>query len=977
MPGSAGSDGFENFLENPLTASGQGSLGKEGSGSHEFREAFDIFCQLRQGEFEGILKSRHAELLLGHRHGHDPIVTGARVDAKTFEEKVLGNIAELLRTTPEGISASRDALCVCLIGYASLLAFLQSNVTGPPLSFDPGSLMFGFDDAPKSSVIEETRKDMIRSLSVDGVATYPLIPNIELFFFAKVICKSPNVKVMFAQRLRLQVTFLHQRLLSEASPTLELQIDASMRALDPVMLSSSPTMEIRERVEYLLERAAIHTFYDHDIQARADLERAANENKFQFALTGMLGKRTKFQEKDLSQLIVLALSSPNEDTTRDGTESSPAVGSGNSSELSLEQPAVQPSNLELNDDTLLESISFAKTPRKMDVQEGSVLPPALASLDPSNQPPLGPLDAITLLSIASSITNTSPAHGLTREETLPYATRVLDSGSTNWQIYTQALLVRSRIEGYRSRTQERGVLQLQALVDQVVAETTKTESADVSDQARIQSTTFLPMPKPSEIASAAERLRYIHQLNSPTRWELESELAARWISLGGLKTALEIYERLRMWAEVALCWAGLEREDRAKVVLRKQLYESRETGGRHMVDDDLTWDGPERDPLPADGPRLFCILGDVNRDPKLYERAWEVSDRRYARAQRSLGKYYFTAKDFRKSAEAYATALKINRLNHGSWYALGCARLQLDQWDEAVDAFSNAVRIDNQDAESWSNLGAALVEKDAVRSMKPGSVSAAQEWEEILPTSEGVNPNIDYRRDALNAFKHAANLKHDSWRIWDNVLTIAASTSPPAYTDCVVAMSRIIELRGAGIGEKCVDEQVLELLVHHILTRETTPEAPSIYDKTKPGLHRMVVDLIDKQIIPLITSSSRLWHLVAKVALWRQRPGSALEAHEKAWRAVMSQPGWEVGTETQWNGVVGETVDLADAYESLGPMPRTEGLGAVEGQIVAKDWKFKARSAIRGILAKGKESWEGTDGWERLMERSVGLRSGM
>ena len=44
------------------------------------------------------------------------------------------------------------------------------------------------------------------------------------------------------------------------------------------------------------------------------------------------------------------------------------------------------------------------------------------------------------------------------------------------------------------------------------------------------------------------------------------------------------------------------------------------------------------------------------------------------------------------------------------------------------------------------------------------------------------------------------------------------------------------------------------------------------------------------------------------------------------------------------------------------------------GEPVAKDWKFKARSAVRGIMGRGKDSWEGTEGWERLKGVMEGLR---
>jgi len=620
--------------------------------------------------------------------------------------------------------------------------------------------------------------------------------------------------------------------------------------------------------------------------------------------------------------------------------------------------ASRPKNLDLNDDTLLESISFTEAPSSStDIKDESALPLSLTSLDPANQPLLDPLDSIILLSLASSITNTFPSDGLTREETIPYATRVLEGGSSNWQVYTQALLVRSRIEGYRSRTIERGLLQLQALVDQVVADTTNEGNTSAG------TTTFLPKPKETESAPVSERLRYIFQLCSPSRWELEAELAARWVSMGGLRSALEIYERLEMWAEAALCWAATEREDKAKKIIRRQLFHAT-TGSDEAADpEEEKWEGPARDPAPVDAPRLYCILGDINQDTAMYETAWTVSNNRYARAQRSLGRYYFTLKDYERAISAYSASLKINALSHSSWFALGCAHLELSQFKPAVEAFSRCVQLDDTDAEAWSNLAAALLH------LRPAQPPTADESDHPL-TAHASNPQ-QLRLDALRAFRRAAAIKHDSYRIWSNLLTVAATTIPPAYNDIIRAQTRICELRGATDGEKCVDEEILDALVRHIAVSAT-----ELYDPAKPGLARMVVELVDKYVVPLITASARLWRVVARLALFRQQPSSALAAHEKAWRCVTGQPGWETGSETQWEGVVDATVELADAYESLGSMERTEGLAGGSGELVAKDWGFKARSAVRGIMGRGKESWEGTEGWDRLVVALEGLKGG-
>ncbi|KAK5027169.1 hypothetical protein LTR16_012223, partial [Cryomyces antarcticus] len=126
-----------------------------------------------------------------------------------------------------------------------------------------------------------------------------------------------------------------------------------------------------------------------------------------------------------------------------------------------------------------------------------------------------------------------------------------------------------------------------------------------------------------------------------------------------------------MWAEAALCWAATEREDKARKIVRKQLFHSANGQGEDADGDEESWTGEERSPPPADAPRLYCILGDIDQDIHMYERAWEVSNGRYARAQRSLGRHYFALKDFAKAADAYDKSLEANQLNHASWFALG------------------------------------------------------------------------------------------------------------------------------------------------------------------------------------------------------------------------------------------------------------------------------------------------------------------
>ena len=948
---------------------------------------------LDHGDFYSVLNSTLARTLLGH----EKFLLDTRTEEETIEDAehdwpgfISHRTIPFIDSPPEGVSTSSIAEALYVIGTAALNAFLQANVTGPPPSWISPDLIFPKWLLKKPGYLAELRRKLISSLSVDGESAYRLTPFVEYFCFAKVLL---NHHFVFRDQVErtwqsMRVDFWHQRMLSGPAPTLQEKIYRDLEMLDFHIPAKVPA----SMAEYLLERANIDMYYGFDSKGRDDLLHAARLRRFDFALTGRLGKRTKYQEKETSQLVVLAKSAE-DGLARNNSEIPCGKTKDPLSETLTSSP--KPQDLDLNDDTLLKSISFLKTSDESLAYQGDEkLPPSLASLDPADQPTLQPLDSIILLSLASSITNTSPLDGLTQEETLPYANRVLSGDSTNWQVYTQALLVRSRMEGYRSRTVERGVLQLQALVDQVIADTTPTDNSqqpDTSDTSAT-STTFLPKTQESESAPVSERLLYIHQLVSPTRWELEAELASRWVSLGGLRTALEIYQRLEMWAEVALCWAANDREDRARAIVRRQLYANQPAISEEEPPDKIPTleekDDVELVPLPDDAPRLFCILGDLDKSPVAYERAWEVSLARYARAQRSIGRYWFSQGDLAKANEAYAKAVRISPQHHPTWFALGCVRLQLQDWPGAVDAFRRAVQIEDQDAESWSNLAAALLRLPVDLTVtQPNTQFSKSEtanggFSDEVGLEGPVRPSVDpekHTREAFVALKRAAALKRDSYRIWQNLLNVSVKLSPPPYADIIIAQTRLIDLQSKTEGEGCVDVDVVEGLLAHLIA--ASPHAGEINESQeenitngrrprRPGFETMIIDLIQKRIIPLITASRRLWLLSAKLSLHLKHPSAALSAYEKAWRVTINHPGWESGSkevESRWKEVVEATIELVDAYESLGERKRESGLG--EGEVVAKDWKFKGRSALRSVMGRAKAGWEGDEGWETLEMR--------
>ena len=860
------------------------------------------------------------------------------------------------------------------IGYSALEAFLQANCTGPPLEFDSVPVVIPSIYRNEATALQY---EMLKSLSLDGIDAYPLIPRIELFWLAKCVMDNSILaeEGFNGRRARFRVNFWHQKLLPEPSDTLRTSLFKDAEILDTQLssrLNYGGAAAQEHMVEFLIERANVRIFYGDDTLAREDLVRASKLREFEFALTGALGKRTKYQENDISQLVVLAKSrdiepepySSRRNSRADGgsrkssmAERSVRSGSlrpltpGSNGESGVLQPIIagqptskiQPATIPLNDDTLLDNINFKQ---KTDVDaateivtEQSSLPISLAFMDPADQPLLYPMDSIVLLGIASSITNTSPADGLTREETLPYATRVLEGGSSNWSVYSLALLIRSRIEGYRSRTVERGLLQLQALVDQVIAETTGNNLTSRTDgEADVTSsepTTFLPKPVSEEGASVAERLRFVHQIHPPLRWDLEAELASRWTQMGGLKTALEIYQRLQMHAEVSLCLAATDREAEATSLLRSLLFINPKDS---MEDGEIV---QLKSPLPAETPRLLCILGEIESQPKFYDLAWKVSNNRYARAQRSLGKFYLKKGDHEAAIQAISLALRITRQDLATWFSLGCIQLEVKDFQGAVESFTTVVQLEDKDAQGWSNLAVALL-KLPLESSQPGSAEDQESTKRIDP--------LQHTREALRALRRASQLKRDDARIWDNYLTVAASIPPnnedpergTPWQEVVNAMSQVITLRASREGESSIDLKVFDAIIDHVTElydypdgNDDTEEKPRL-----PFLVRQMLQLVE-QVTPLVTSSGHLFQTLSKVSIWRHRPTEALALVEKSWRATLNSPA------PVPNELVKATTVLVNAYKELGSLERERTGGLVE-----KGWKFKSRSAIRSALGR-------------------------
>ncbi|KAG1805387.1 hypothetical protein EV424DRAFT_1429469 [Suillus variegatus] len=825
---------------------------------------------------------------------------------------------------PSVADEAEKELIQVVLAVASLHAFIQANWTGPDLDINPSEVIV---DVMNPTLISDEVLDMkaVSELAYGGEPAYHLAQHATFLRLAQLIFALPYHHCISVCWWRLRTMIIHEQLLDEAVP---LPTDAhdSLGSLLQTLTGDTGDRDLAGRLQ--LEQGRLEHIFCHDKAASDRFVQAARATGLQYELTGALGRRTKFQQNDLSQLVLLAESRKRNDSPADAIPDNLVDQSCTPDDMSNMTYSNLPVTLGLNDDTLLEQTIFTSSAPSSTTSQ-------LSHLDPVSQPPLHPLDQCILLSLCLNVRNTSPSHGLTSEQMSPYVARVI-SHPKNWSVHTMALLLRSRLESGRTRTVERSVLQLQALVDQM-------PTADS------------PLP---------ERLLYFHSIPLPSKWEMERELALRFLTLGVVKSALEIFERLEMWEEVVKCWQSMEMTDKAVAIVR-DLLEGRKEEAESVILRGKDLPSPRRGKLDsARQAKLWCLLGDLEPDNAVghYERAWALSKETSGRAMRSLGGYYFARGEFEKAISCLQRAVKINPLLSRSWFILGCTYIRLENWEGARDSFSRCVSIDDEDGESWNNLASMYLRLDSSQNILESDVSGENQLSKAKSFSN--------RMLAFRALKQGLKYSYDNWRMWTNYMIVAMDVGE--LSEACRALTRIVEERSAKTGAECVDEEVLERLVNAV-TRVPAGLDQSAGDDDRRrdavnnpneghGLLRRVLDLFDRTILPRV-SSPRIFRAYARLLTFQSRWEDALKAYLDWYRCSVAGTFEKEETDAEkWREAVNEVEDVVDVLKNFGP--RVQGI----------NWRHQARSIVRTFMGRSKDFDDQAE-WSRLVEFQSELRT--
>lgn len=902
-----------------------------------------------------------------------------------------------------------EALCVAI---AALHAFVQLNWTGPDLTLTPMALLRSAAPAcfEARSVDEENdEEDRLWNVIVHASSLEYLTLHGEPAYH---LCEAPFylvLSLLLLQALhdahahasfptlplwRLRARAVHMRILDEpvaCDDELLTDVDAFLEALDARAKAAhdAPVQYMWDnvRARALLETALMLQRTGQDRMASERLVQAAKANGLEYELSGALGKRTKWQKEAKTQLVLLAESreagadkAEEHDTPAHSAALAALAQPENSGWQATVDPAKQvdhqPLTYSLNDDTLLEQTEFTSTQASHSTNENR-----LAQLDPGHQPALAVTDQCTLLALCLNIHNTQASHGLTAEQMSAFVERVM-AHPQNWSVHTMSLLLRSRLEAARTRTVERSTLQLQALVDQM----------------------------PTNDSSVRERLRFFHALELPAKWSMQAELARRFLSIGVLRSALEVFERVEMWEEVVQCLGLLGRQEEGKEVVR-DLLAGHKTEAQVRLQEKRIATSASRVPrthfVRGRLAKLWCLLGDMEpaNAEAHYLKAWDVSHGTSSRAARSLGGYHLALHAHTQASMWLRRAVRINALYTRTWFMLGCSYMRLERWLEAAASFRQCTALEEEDGESWNNLASCYLRMQDAQVPRLDSVLEEDEDEEGLSagaSDSGVSllsdevtaapaapgAGFELRLLAHKALSIALKFQFESWRVWTNYMVVSVDVG--LLSEAARALARIVEIRTRESSQSAeptqaattiVDMTVLNKLVNAVIrapaaeTEDTEAPASSLRranegEGLRPAVERLFVDTL----LPRFSSEPAVWQAYARLLFSQSEFRAMLHARIQSFQCGLGSPeALDVVTDRAvWVRAKDELQELCDLLANLATRPASPG----SDEEALPDWQFRARTLVRTFMARTRDSFDTDPAWDELTALAASLQRG-
>ncbi|XP_017137649.2 tetratricopeptide repeat protein 27 [Drosophila miranda] len=388
-------------------------------------------------------------------------------------------------------------------------AFVQNNCTGP---FDKVA-----DCQKMLSQLQLEAFEPQEQLKASGEELNPNVKTGELLVVAREILRGlleayPDSKVLAVWNIRLICQ--HQLIMDDLAASLYEQFKAGAVVLRPQAKHFS-SRELQSLL--LLELANGYLLFHRSEMASQVLDELCSHLQVELKVEGLLGVRTKFQQKPLPQLCLKV-----EQLSELTEASSPALPAAAETNRQTKLPKL----LLLEDDTRLERIRFIE-PKDNDVM---TLPSVLQAL---------------VLAKVKQLKRSQPKDRLADEQLEPYTQTLLYQEHGPLQVRQAALLLNCLQESNQRRTVERSWKQCEECV----------KLLDHSEEQQ----------------SLRSRLSYGFAAHLQPIWQVQLQLVDLLRSLGMTKTALDICLKIQAWQQVIDCYTSLELRHKAAEIIRQEL----------------------------------------------------------------------------------------------------------------------------------------------------------------------------------------------------------------------------------------------------------------------------------------------------------------------------------------------------------------------------------------------------------------------
>ena len=597
----------------------------------------------------------------------------------------------------------------------------------------------------------------------------------------------------------LRALSIHHSMLEHNSATIHADLTALLPS--PLPSSASPSPSHPSSLPSLLS-AKLHltlsplllSYWRYD-DAQRSLECAQAACGLHVEVSGVLGKRTRWQKEKKSQLVVTvskrAVDDSKERAAEDEREEDDEGGEAKDDEEDAQyMPAAQP----LQSDVLLPSLS-------------------LDSSTPS--PSLSPVQRCLLLRLTSHLqSSASSSHPSTRSTLLAYLSLILaPQHRRSWAVEQTALYQQSVLEVDDHHLIDRALGQLEELTRSV----------------RIESG--------SEMTRRRVRMEDVHESGWMSDWAAKLSVAARFERLGLSRSALELYEDIGWVDGIIDMNVALERRSAAEALIHDRLA-AQPTPKLLCLLGDLTRDVSRYEEAwtlsAATYPRAQRSLARHYRDLQQYESS--IAHSQLALAVNpyapmdcfSVGHCALALKDYGLAVQAFSKVVAYDPEYADGWNNLAACHLHLRAWSSAQMALEQATRHSFDSWKVWENaLLAALQLSDWQR-----AVQAVERILQLKGNAKGMDKDavdvvdvdsVERINRALlpAAAPHAA--EHWKAERWAKVLLALVDrvTTDPRLWRCVAAWREAEGERSAAVHalERAYQAALLPVPSSHPSTR--------------------------------------------------------------------------------------------------------------------------------------------------------------